>query len=128
MRTEDHVDPGGAIHDCGAIFLSEAATDRDLHARALSLDCRQLAQIAVEFIVGVFAYRTRVENDNIYFAVLNLVLVSSHISGFFEHSRQSLGVVDVHLAAECAHLICAWRRSEERRVGKEWCARWRTTR
>ena len=78
------------------------------------LDRRQVAQVAVELVVGVLADRAGVEDDD----VRRLVAGRPHVARGLEQAREPLGVVDVHLAAERAHLVgpgaCAWpRRSRQ---------------
>src|SRR5680860_1563521 len=104
MGAEHHVDPGCLPGDLAPVLLREAAADGDLHARVLGLDRGEMTEVSVEFVVGVLPHRTRVEHDHVCAA---LVAVEGHVPGILEESREPLRVVDVHLAAVGAELICA---------------------
>ena len=65
VRAEDDVDPGGALDDGAAVLLRHAAADGDLHVGLLELGLAQLAEVAVELVVGVLAHGARVEDDDI---------------------------------------------------------------
>ena len=65
VGAEDDVDPRRALDQRTAILLGEAAADRDLHAGMGVLDRTQVAEIAVEPVVGVLAYRAGVEDDQV---------------------------------------------------------------
>ena len=69
---EDGVHPRGLGDDAVAHLLSQAASDRDLHARTLTLDGGQLAEVTKESVSGVFTHRTRVNNDHVCTAVTGL--------------------------------------------------------
>ena len=78
------------------------ASDGDLQVGVLLLDGSQQAEVAVELVVRVLAHRAGVEDDDV-----RLALGDGHKTRLFEESGHPLGVVDVHLAAESAHLIGA---------------------
>ena len=65
VRAEDDVDPRRPAGDLAAVLLRQAAPDGDLHARAGRLDRGQLAEVAVEPVVGVLANGARVEHDDV---------------------------------------------------------------
>ena len=65
VRAEHHVHPGGAAHDLAAVLLRQAAADRDLHAGMGVLDRAQVAEVAVEPVVGVLPDRAGVEHDDV---------------------------------------------------------------
>ena len=48
-----------------AVLLRQAAADGDLHAGSLRLDRREVAEVAVELVVGVLAHRAGVEDDDV---------------------------------------------------------------
>ena len=48
-----------------AVLLREAAADGDLHARARGLHGREVAEVAVQLVVGVLAHRAGVEDDDV---------------------------------------------------------------
>ena len=48
-----------------AVLLRQAAADRDLHPGPLRLDRREVAEVAVEPVVGVLAHRAGVEHDDV---------------------------------------------------------------
>jgi hypothetical protein len=58
-----HVNPGGALRDPGALHLSQAAADRDLHAVLLLR--QQMAQVAVQPVGRVLAHRAGVEHHDV---------------------------------------------------------------
>ena len=51
--------------DLAAVLLRQAAADGDLHAGPRGLDRRQVAEVAVEPVVGVLAHRAGVEHDDV---------------------------------------------------------------
>ena len=130
VGAEDDVDPRCLVEDRVLVHLGEAAADGDLHALVLVLAGLQVAERAVELPGRVVADRARVDDDDIGF----LAEFGPHIAGAFERSRQALGVVDVHLTAERAHLVGAGtavrgvrggrgrdERRRRRRVGHDGC-------
>ena len=65
VGAEDDVDPRRLLDDRGAVLLRQAAADGDLHAGVRGLDRRQVAEVAVELVVGVLAHRAGVEHDHV---------------------------------------------------------------
>ena len=102
VGAEDHVDPGGPLEDDRLVLLGEAAADGDLHALVLALGAREVAEGAVELVVGVLAHGAGVDDDDI-----GVALGRADVAGGLERAAQPLGVVHVHLAAEGAHLVGA---------------------
>ncbi len=103
VGAEDDVDPRRLAGDLAAILLRETATDGDLHAGSLRLDRREVAEVAVEPVVGVLAHRAGVEHDD----VGGLALGCRPVARVLEQTGEPLGVVDVHLAPVGAHLVRA---------------------
>ena len=65
VGAEDDVDPRGALDDGVAVLLGHAAADGDLHVGVRGLGRAQLAEVAVELVVGVLAHRAGVEDDDV---------------------------------------------------------------
>jgi hypothetical protein len=66
VGTEHDVHPRGLVNDRVAILLRQTATDGDLHAGLLAtFNRREVAEVAVEPVVGVLAHRARVEDDHV---------------------------------------------------------------
>jgi hypothetical protein len=103
VRAEDDVHPRRLLDDGAAVLLRQAAADRDLHVRVGRLRRVQVAEVAVQPVVGVLAHRAGVEHDEIRGAVR----VGSHVAGALEQAGEPLGVVDVHLAPVGANLVTA---------------------
>ena len=93
-----------------AVLLRQAAADRDLHAGPLRLHRRQVAEVAVELVVGVLPHRAGVEDDHVGL----LAGRRRDVARLLEQAGQPLGVVDVHLAPVGADLVGTHDRS---RVG-----------
>ena len=93
VGAEDDVDPRRAAHDLGAVLLGEAAADRDLHARPGVLRRTQVAEVAVQPVVGVLPHGAGVEHDDV-----GLVAGGAHVARGLQQARHPLGVVHVHLA------------------------------
>ena len=110
VGAEDDVDPRRLLEDDGLVLLGEAAADGDLHALVLALGAGEVAEGAVELVVGVLAHGAGVDDDDV-----GLSAVGADVAGGFERSAEPLGVVHVHLAAEGAHLVGA--RTRQRRRG-----------
>ena len=103
VGAEDDVDVGGFLEDDRLVLLREAPAHGDLHgAAALALDARELAEVAVELVVGVLAHGARVDDHDV-----GVTRLGPHVSGGLERAAQPLGVMHVHLAAERAHLVGA---------------------
>ena len=112
VGAEDDVDPGGLLHDRVPVLLCHASADGDLQTRVVLLDLRELAEVAVETVVGVLAHGAGVEDDDIGL----VVTVGLNIAGIVEQSGQTLGVVHVHLTSVGLDLVAA-RRGLGRRRG-----------
>ena len=93
VGAEDDVDPRRPPHDLGAVLLGEAAADRDLHARPGVLRGPQVAEVAVQPVVGVLPHRAGVEHHDV-----GLVTGGGHVARGLQQPRHPLGVVHVHLA------------------------------
>ncbi|GAB3872568.1 hypothetical protein GCM10027610_138220 [Dactylosporangium cerinum] len=95
VGAEHDVDPGGLLDDVAAVLLGEAAADRDLHAGLGELRRAQVAEVAVEAVVGVLAHGAGVEHDDVRLGV------DGHrdVAGVLEQAGDALGIVRVHLAA-----------------------------
>ena len=65
VGAEHHVHPRRLVHDDLAILLRHAAADRDLHAGRDVLDRLEVAEVAVEPVVGVLAHGAGVEHDDV---------------------------------------------------------------
>ena len=102
VGAEDDVDPRRPAGDLAAVLLREAPADGDLHARAGGLDRGQVAEVAVEPVVGVLAHRAGVEDDDVGRLAVRGARRSRRPRAT---PREPLGVVHVHLAAEGAHLV-----------------------
>jgi hypothetical protein len=85
------------------VTASGAAADRDLHPGVLGLYRDEMAEVAVELVVGVLADSTGVEHDDIG----DDALIDRDVASGLQQPREPLGVVDVHLAAVGTHLIRA---------------------
>ena len=105
VRAEHHVHPRRPADDLGPVLLRQAATDRDLHAGPGRLDRPQVAEVAVEPVVGVLPDRARVEDDDV-----GAVGVAPDVAGLLEQPRHPLGVVHVHLAPVGADGVAAGHR------------------
>jgi len=103
VGAEHDIDPRRAAQDLAAVLLREAAADGDLHVGFRRLDRGQLAEIAVQLVVGVLPDRAGVEHHD----VGCLALFGRRVPGLLEQSGQSLRVVHVHLAAVGADLVGA---------------------
>ncbi len=105
VGAEDDVHPGGPLHDGVAVLLRQAAADRDLHAGAARLLRGEVAEVAVQLVVGVLPYGAGVEDDDVGVAVG--ALWGADVTGVLQQTGQSLGVVDVHLAPVGAYFVGA---------------------
>src|SRR6478609_5237581 len=52
-----YADSRRLLRDRGAVLLGQAAPDRDLHPGGACLDRREMAEVAVELVVGVLPHR-----------------------------------------------------------------------
>ena len=107
VRAEDDVDPRGALDDRRAVLLRHAAPDRDLQVRVALLERAQLAEVAVELVVRVFAHRARVEDDDVgdLAPVVSRQARDVDVARRLEQPGEALGVVHVHLAPVGAHVV-----------------------
>ncbi len=105
VRTEDHVHPRRLADDLAAVLLlRQAAADRDLHAGPAALGRPEHPEIAVELVVRVFAHRAGVEKNNDV-RVVRIIPAGADISGLLQQAGYPLGVVNIHLAAECPDCV-----------------------
>ena len=103
VGAEHDVDPRRLLGDGRAVLLREAAADGDLHARVLRLHRREVAEVAVELVVGVLAHRAGVEHDDVGL----LAGGRGGVPRVLQQAGEPLGVVDVHLAPVGADLVRA---------------------
>ena len=111
MRAVDHVDPGRALGDPGALHLGQAAAHRDLHA--LLLLRQQVPQVAVQPVGRVLPDRAGVEHHH----VRGLAVAGGLVARLVEQARQALGIVRVHLAPVGADLVGAAACCHTTRIG-----------
>ena len=101
VRAEHDVHvPGLALHEL-AVLLGEAAGDDDLATVSLALPRLQVAERAVELVVGVLADAARVEHDDVGLGLG----CDRHQAVGLEQAGDALGVVFVHLAPEGAQHV-----------------------
>jgi hypothetical protein len=100
---EDDVDVRRLAGDRVAVLLRKAAADGDLHAGVLGLDRREVAEVAVELVVGVLADRAGVEDDDVGL----LAGGDARVARVLQQPGEALGVVDVHLAPVGLDLVGA---------------------
>ena len=93
------VDVGGPLAHGVAVLLGQAAGHDDLAALALGLPRLEVAEVAVELVVGVLPDAARVEHDDVG---IGQVAGRDEPVGL-EQAGDALGVVLVHLAPERAH-------------------------
>ncbi len=113
VGAEDNVYPRRPAQHGVAVFLRQAATDRDLHVGIGALARGQMAEVAVQPVVGVLADGAGVEHHDVGLGTVG----RPPVAGRFQQTRQPLGVVDVHLTAVGADLIGARWRSPHGRPG-----------
>ncbi len=65
VRAEDDIHPWGPAQHRVAVLLGQAAADGDLHVRVGLLAGHQVAEVAVELVVGVLAHRAGVEHHDV---------------------------------------------------------------
>ena len=115
VGAEDDVDPGGPLDDPLPHLLGQATGHGDLHAGALALDGSELTQVAEEPGGGVLTHGAGVDDDDVGPAITGVGgaggglghVLDAQVAGPLQQSRHVLGVVDVHLAAERAHVVGA---------------------
>src|SRR5690606_7595897 len=103
VRAEHDVDPRRPTGDLAPVLLGQATADRDLHVRVGQLDRAQVAEVAVQPVVGVLPDRTGVEHHQVGHAVA----LVAHVAGLLQQTGDPLGVVQVHLTAVRADLVGA---------------------
>src|SRR5699024_10595122 len=94
VGAEHDIDPGGPVHDDVLVLLRQASADRDLQAGVGVLPGAQVAECAVQAVVGVLAHGAGVEHHEIrYHAVLGVgLVVEGDVAGGIEHAGQSFRV------------------------------------
>ena len=95
----NHVHPGRALDDAGALHLGQAAAHRDLHAFLLLR--QQVAQVPVQPVGRVLPDRAGVEHHH----VRGLALAGGLVARLVQQARQPFGVVRIHLAPVGADLV-----------------------
>ena len=98
VGAEHHVDVGGPLGDGVAVLLGQAAGDHDLHPRRAVLHGLEVAQGAVELVVGVLADAAGVEHDDV--GVVDAPGLHQPVG--LQQPGDALRVVLVHLAPEGA--------------------------
>ena len=101
VRAHHDVDVAGPRAHEVTVLLGEAAGHDDLATVALRLPRLQVAEVAVQLVVGVLADAARVQHDDVG---VGLRRGGDHPVGL-EESGDALGVVLVHLAPERAHEV-----------------------
>ena len=101
MGAEHDVHPRRPPGDLAAVLLRQAPADGDLHARRRVLDRLELAQVAVQPVVGVLPHGTGVEHHD----VSGVAVARARVAGVLQQPGKALGVVNVHLAPEGADLV-----------------------
>ena len=114
VGAEDQVDVGRPLADAVLVLLGQAAGDHDLHAGLAVLHRLEVAEGAVELVVGVLPDAAGVEDDDV-----GLVEVGGglHAVGL-EQPGDPLRVVLVHLAPEGADQVAPGLR--RRRRSRSW--------
>ena len=98
-----HVDVAGTLRDEILVLLGEATRHDDLTALALGLPGLEVAEVAVQLVVGVLANAAGVEHDDVG---VGLVVGPDEPVGL-EEPGDPLGVVLVHLTPVGAHDVAA---------------------
>ena len=101
VGAEHRVDERRLLLNEVAVLLGETAGDRDLHAGLARFGRLQVAERAVEAVVGVLADAARVEHDNVGVGLR----IRRHQPVGLEQTRNAFRVVLVHLTPEGAHEI-----------------------
>ena len=101
VGSHHNVDVAGLGTDDVTVLLGEAPGHDDLAAVALRLPRLQVAEVAVQLVVGVLADAAGVEHDHVG---VDLRRRRNHPIGL-EQPGDALGVVLVHLTAERAHEV-----------------------
>ena len=100
VSTEDHIDPRRLLQNGVLVLLGEASAHGDLHALMLALHRGEVAQVAVELVVGVLSDRAGINHDDV-----GLRAIRGDVTGRLERPAEAFGVMHVHLATKGAHLI-----------------------
>ena len=98
---EGDVDVGVELEDPLPLRFGVAAADRDHAVGVAPLPRRRLAQVGRELRVGLLADRAGVEDDDV--GVLGARRLAE--AELLEQALDALGVVSVHLAAECGDVV-----------------------
>lgn len=110
VSAENDIDPRRLAQHRVFVFLSQAATYRNLHVGIVPLAWRQVAEVTVEPVISVLTNSAGVENHHI--GVSNICFVSRPlVTGGLKQTRQPLRIMNVHLTAVGADLISACRSS-----------------
>ena len=107
VRAENDVDPRRLAQHAVPVLLGQATAHRNLHVGVAALARRQVAEVAVQLVVGVFPDGAGVEDHHVRVGVVG----GPPVAGRFQQAGQPLGIVHVHLAAVRAHLVGAHRRA-----------------
>jgi hypothetical protein len=106
VGAEDHVDPWRPSQHRVAVLLGEAPADGDLHVGVGLLARSQVAEVAVQLVVGVLSHRAGVEHHHVGVSAL----WGAAVAGGLQQAGEALGVMHIHLAAVGADLVGARRR------------------
>src|SRR6476646_3438481 len=100
LRADNKIDSVGAADDFLAFGLRDTAGDGDHHAAPVAggglFDLAQPADLRIDFLHGLFADVTRVQDDEI--GLIGIGRFSE--SRRRQRVRHTMGIVDVHLAAK----------------------------
>ena len=113
VRAENDIHPRGLGDDQIAVLLRQTAAHSDLEIRVGLCGRAQLADVAVEPIVGVLPHGAGVEHHDV-----RVGTGRGDIPCCLQHPGHAFGVVDIHLAADGAHLVAT--RARRRRPGYGW--------
>jgi hypothetical protein len=101
VGAEHDVDVRCPLDDAVAVLLGQTAPDHDLHVGAALLEGLELAEVAVQLVVGVLPDAAGVEHDHV--GVVDARGRAQPVG--LEQAGDALGVVLVHLAPEGAHQV-----------------------
>ena len=104
MCTHHHIYPGGTITNNVFVFLRQAPAHHNATPVLGVFPRLEMAQGAVELVVGIFANAAGVQHHNISVVI---GLCARHAVGL-QKPRNTFGVVFVHLAPKGAHNIRLW--------------------
>jgi hypothetical protein len=98
---EHDVDMRRPLDDEVTVLLGEAAADHDLQVGTALLQGLELAEVAVQLVVGVLTDAAGVEHDDI-----GIVQARGGAQPVcFQQAGDALGIMLVHLAPEGAHHV-----------------------